>query len=49
MLNKLELKHINPISDYYKGLGNFKRLRENEIRFKEKKKIKNRRNTKGKR
>lgn len=27
---------------YYKSIGNFKRLRENEIRHKQKKKIKNR-------
>ena len=31
---------------YYKSIGNFKRLRENEIRHKQKKKMKNRKRRK---
>ncbi len=41
MKKKLEQAHVLNDNDF-KSIGTFKRLRENEIRAKEKKKLKNR-------
>lgn len=40
--DRISLAHIQPRSDYFKSLCNFRRLRENELREKEKKKKANR-------